>query len=167
MQVYRLINMFLITKFVVFSAALQEVLSTQDDLHSIYKKHLRYIETNAISPKKENSSQVIGVESQSGSFITTVYTTMTCQKNTEYTATGTTLGSCISASDTASYKYTSCNTQGSKTIVGMTSCTSGDCSSGCSSFDVPFDTGCQTMSMMTCSTQDEPWEEFSFDYHAL
>lgn len=154
-----------LTKFVVISSVLQGALSTQADLHSVYKKHLSYIETNKISPK--NISQVIGVESQSGSFVTTVYTTMSCQKNTEYTATGTTLGSCISASDSASYKYTSCSTQGSKTIVGMTSCTSGDCSSGCSSFDVPFETGCQTMSMMTCSNEDDPWEAFNFDYHAL
>lgn len=159
----------LLTKALVWSWAVHvhEALSIENDLHSNYRQNLRYIKANGITPKERNSTQMIELESQSGSFVTTVYSTVTCQKNTEYTSSGTVLGSCISASDEASYKYTSCTTQGSKTIVGMTSCTSGGCSSGCSSFDIPFDTGCQTMSMMTCSNQDEPWEDFNFDYHAL
>lgn len=157
-------------KVVVIASVVQGALALADpdphstDAHASYKQHMDYIKANGIMPIMLNST---GLESSSGSFVTTVYTTMTCQKNTEYTATGTTLGSCISASDTASYRYTSCSVQGSKTVVGMTSCTSGDCESGCSSYSIPFDTGCQTMSMMTCSSANEPWEDYNFDYHAL
>lgn len=157
----------MLTRSLLISAALYGAnsLSIGDDRHKTYHDILKVIESNDISSVEVSSNRTVGMTS--GYFVTTVYTTMTCAKNSEFTASGTTLGSCISATADSSYRYTSCSQSGSKTVVGMDSCTSGDCSSGCSSFDVPFDTGCQTMSMMTCSSQDEPWRAYDFDYHAL
>ena len=135
-----------------------------DKSHERYEHMMKYIGENDIMPVSANSSRAVGIES--GSFVTTIYTTLNCAKDTEFTASGYTLGSCISAGENSSFRYTSCSMTSTKTVVGMDSCTSNDCT-GCTSFDVPFDTGCQTMSLMTCSSEDKPWEKFDFDYHAL
>eukprot|EP00602_Paraphysomonas_sp_CaronLab_P006215 CAMPEP_0185023922 /NCGR_PEP_ID=MMETSP1103-20130426/6610_1 /TAXON_ID=36769 /ORGANISM="Paraphysomonas bandaiensis, Strain Caron Lab Isolate" /LENGTH=168 /DNA_ID=CAMNT_0027556719 /DNA_START=168 /DNA_END=674 /DNA_ORIENTATION=- len=106
------------------------------------------------------------VSMSEGSYVTTVYTTPNCAANSTYTATGTSLGSCISVDSDTSYMYSDCSASGSKVTVTMTTCTSSDCSSGCQSFKLPQESNCQTMSTITCTSADDPWKEGGFNFHS-
>ena len=133
--------------------------SVNIDQHAIYRKDI------ARRNPAHNSTASAHLTMSDGSYIVAVYTTPNCKADSVYTATGYTLGGCISL-ENESYMYTDCVSTGGKTTVTLTTCTSTDCSSGCTSIPLlPQNTGCQSLSTVTCSSRSEPWNDFDLNYH--
>lgn len=125
------------------------------DPHRIFKRDLQLIKDSGILPLA--NATTLGKSAVAGSYTTQVYSTLNCQTDSLYTASGYVYGQCLSLDGTG-YSYSDCSEGGGKTTVHMTICTASDCSSDCSTYPIAFDTGCQTMSIMSCQSSKTPWE---------
>ena len=151
----------MLTAVIAFSAFCLAQGAQSKNLHEQYEKLLKS-EQKVSVPTPNRTATLSGGNEY---YVTTVFTTPNCASSSAYTATGYTLGACISAGGESSYMYTDCSESGSTTFITMTSCTSTDCSSGCSSFKIPQEGSCKTMSTMKCMSGDSPWSEYDFNYH--
>jgi hypothetical protein len=132
--------------------------------HAMFQNHMKLIEELNIQPISNATN--LSKSASAGSYMTKVYTSPTCSADTLYTASGYVYDHCISVDGNVGYKYSDCSVAGSKTTVKMSYCTSSDCTSGCTTYPISMDTGCKTMSIITCTSSEEPWNDLNFNAHA-
>ena len=131
------------------------------DPHHTFRQHLAQIKESHIQPV---NGTMLGKSAAAGSYMTQIFESPTCQKDTLYTASGYVYNQCLSL-EGSGYVYSDCSQAGGKTTVHVSICSAADCSSGCETYPVPVDTGCKTMSIMSCESSTTPWEGLGLNTH--
>ena len=134
--------------------------------HATYELHMQMIKERNIKPLSSgNTTSIVGKSASTGSYMTQVFESVNCKEDTLFTASGYVYGHCISVDGASGYSYDDCSQSNGKTTVQLTTCDSGDCSSGCTTFPLPVDTGCKTMSIFSCESSTEPWNDLGLNSH--
>lgn len=134
------------------------------DVHAAFRSHMTMIKEQSIEPLSATEVSALGKSATAGSYTTKIYSSPTCSESSLYSASGYVYNRCI-AIDKMSFKYSDCSSGGGKTTVMMTYCSSSDCSSGCMTYPLSVNTGCQTSSIFSCESSKEPWSDLGLNSH--
>lgn len=130
--------------------------------HRTLEFHLNLIKENNVQPLPNGTA--VGKSATAGSYMTQVFETPNCQADSLYTASGYVYDHCVSLNGQG-YMYSDCSQGGGKTTVHMTMCSDEDCTKDCSTYPIVMDTGCKTLSIMSCESSKQPWEDLPLNTH--
>ena len=130
--------------------------------HRTLELHLSLIKERNVQPLPNGTT--VGKSASAGSYMTQIFETPNCQADSLYTASGYVFDRCI-ALNGQGYMYSDCSQGGGKTTVHMTMCSDTNCSKDCSTYPIALDTGCKTMSIMSCESSKEPWTDMPLNTH--
>ena len=104
-------------------------------------------------------------ESGGGSVVFTYHSDVNTCESKAYSGVGYVFGGCVTLKGVSGMYYSDCTDNGSEVIATVHTCEANDCSSGCTSVDLPMEK-CFEGTRVTCSQKVDSFTDFDeFTYH--